>query len=119
MKNLINIILVSLFVIAGITGCNRSSINEAKLNDSIRVLNERINITVENNKQLFSMYKVAVDSISTLNREAEVLRQKQMTEQQFLDLYDFQTVKKYWSICKRNPSQKKYLMGWLNRIFEK
>jgi hypothetical protein len=57
-------------------------------------------------------YEAAQDSIRKLNERPI------MTADQFVRLYKYDRVKRAYLICKRNPTQKKYLNGWLARIIE-
>jgi hypothetical protein len=41
-----------------------------------------------------------------------------MTSDQFMELYKYESLRKYYNICKKNPTQKKYYWGWTARIFE-
>lgn len=52
------------------------------------------------------------DSISRLNKRPV------MTEAQFIQLYKYDRLLKYYKICKKNPSQWKYYKGWSSRVFE-
>lgn len=52
------------------------------------------------------------DSIAKLNRKPL------MTEAQFVKLYKYERLARYYRICKRKPSQWKYYKGWSIRVFE-
>ncbi len=41
-----------------------------------------------------------------------------MTSDQFLTLYKYDRLYKYYRICKNNPTQWKYYKGWTIRVFE-
>ena len=41
-----------------------------------------------------------------------------MTADQFVRLYNYDRLLKYYTICKRKPTQWKYYKGWSTRVFE-
>jgi hypothetical protein len=41
-----------------------------------------------------------------------------MTSYQFVQLYKYARLQKYYKICKHNPTQWKYYKGWSARVFE-
>lgn len=53
-----------------------------------------------------------LDSIQKLN-----VRQV-MTTEQFVKLYKYERLERYYRICKRKPTQWKYYKGWSIRVFE-
>jgi len=57
-------------------------------------------------------HTVLKDSISRLNKR------QVMTEAQFIQLYKYDRLLKYYKICKKKPSQWKYYKGWSIRVFE-
>ncbi len=52
------------------------------------------------------------DSIAKLNARPV------MTKAQFVKLYKYERLLKYYRICKKKPSQWKYYKGWSTRVFE-
>ena len=52
------------------------------------------------------------DSIVKLNKRAV------MTNEQFIKLFKYEQLYKYYRICKKKPSQWKYYKGWSTRTFE-
>lgn len=52
------------------------------------------------------------DSIRKLNARPV------MTAEQFVKLYKYDRLERYYRICKRKPSQWKYYKGWSTRVFE-
>jgi len=52
------------------------------------------------------------DSIAKLNQRPV------MTKHQFIQLYKYDRLLKYYKICKRKPTQWKYYKGWSTRVFE-
>jgi len=57
--------------------------------------------------------------ISTLNDSIAKLNARPlMTKAQFLDLYRYDRVKKYYRICVNKPSQWKFIKPWLRRAIE-
>ena len=68
-------------------------------------------------------YKVKCDSLThicvRLNDSLEKLNKRPgMTEMQFVQLYKYDRLLKYYKICKRKPTQWKYYKGWSIRVFE-
>lgn len=59
------------------------------------------------------------DTISMLRDSIKVLNQRTITESQFIKLYKYESLYKYYRIVINNPSQKKYFWGWSKRTFEK
>lgn len=57
-------------------------------------------------------YEIALDSIAKLKQRPV------MTKQQYLDLYKYERLKKYYKICKARPVNWKYYKGWSTRVFE-
>ncbi|HZK67970.1 MAG TPA: hypothetical protein VFC36_00075 [Paludibacter sp.] len=51
------------------------------------------------------------DSIAALNQRTI------MTEAQFITLYKYDRLNKYYLICVKNPTQWKYYKGWSIRVF--
>ena len=59
------------------------------------------------------------DSVIMLNRSIEKLKEQPvMTNDQFVRLYKYDRLLKYYQICKRKPTQWKYYKGWSIRVFE-
>ena len=57
--------------------------------------------------------------IALLNDSIVKLNQRPvMTKQQFILLYKYDRLLKYYKICKRKPTQWKYYKGWSIRVFE-
>ena len=56
--------------------------------------------------------KLLQDSITKLNARPV------MTAEQFVKLYKYERLERYYRICKRKPSQWKYYKGWSTRVFE-
>jgi len=57
--------------------------------------------------------------IALLNDSIAKLSQRPlMTKQQFIQLYKYDRLLKYYKICKRKPTQWKYYKGWSIRVFE-
>jgi len=52
------------------------------------------------------------DSIAKLNKRPV------MSADQFVRLYKYDRLLKYYKICKRKPTQWKYYKGWSIRVFE-
>lgn len=73
--------------------------------DSIRILNDSLECAREDNV-------ILSDSIEDL------LIRPMMTPEQFIQLYKFERLEKYYKICTKNPSQWKYYKGWSSRVFK-
>lgn len=52
------------------------------------------------------------DSIAKLNKRTTI------NSAQFVALYKYERLYKYYRICVKNPSQWKYYKGWSIRVFE-
>ena len=76
-----------------------------KLADSITVLHQQ--------------NKIMVIRIHTMQDSIYALKQHPlMTADQFIQLYKYDRLHKYYLICKKNASQWKYYKGWSIRVFE-
>ena len=65
--------------------------------------------------------QVSRGSDSTAYYKALYLKQLNkpvMTSDQFVRLYKYDRLLKYYAICKKKPSQWKYYKGWSTRVFE-
>ncbi len=56
--------------------------------------------------------RLLTDSVNKLNNRPL------MTKQQYLDLYKYERLLKYYNICKSRPVNWKYYKGWSTRVFE-
>lgn len=104
MKKLIFLLLVLL------AGCSTPpatvlKVDYLKLADSIKVLKAQ-------NQAYISQLQIMQDSISVLKQRPL------MTSEQFLLLYKYERLYKYYRICKKNETQWKYYKGWSIRVFE-
>ena len=71
-------------------------------------------------KELQEMDSIKSDSIAKLNNIIDSLKAKpMMSQEQFLKLYKYESLYKYYRIVVNNPSQKKFFCGWSKRTFEK
>ena len=97
------------FILLLAIGCNGQEIvprtEYLKLADSITVLHQQ-------HKSMVIQIQLMHDSI------AELKQHPLMTADQFIQLYKFGRLNKYYLICKRNPVQWKYYKGWSTRVFE-
>lgn len=83
-----------------------------KLQDSI----ESVGLTYQQSQARIASLQ---DSIIVLSDSIEdLLIRPMMTADQFIQLYKFERLEKYYRICKRNPVQWKYYKGWSIRVFE-
>ena len=129
------VIFVSLcFLVLGLVGCTSCKpINDSvdtsyvkQLEDSIARLNGTIDtlniavVTYESYLVAFSNQSIRhIDRIDSLNDSIKKLNERPlMTKAQFLDLYKYERLLKYYKICKNNPTQWKYYRGWSTRVFE-
>ena len=65
--------------------------------------------------------QVSRGSDSTAYYKALYLKQLNkpvMTSDQFVKLYKYDRLLKYYTICKKKPSRWKYYKGWSTRVFE-
>ncbi len=76
-----------------------------KLTDSISVVRSE-------NAELVRKIAILRDSISVLKERPL------MNSDQFIQLYKYGRLNKYYQICKKNPTQWKYYKGWSIRVFE-
>ncbi|MEA4981424.1 MAG: hypothetical protein VB066_01775 [Paludibacter sp.] len=56
--------------------------------------------------------RLLIDSINELNSRPL------MTKKQYIDLYKYERLLKYYNICKSRPVNWKYYKGWSIRVFE-
>jgi hypothetical protein len=42
-----------------------------------------------------------------------------LSVENFIKIYKYERLRKYYLICKKNPSQWKFYKGWSARVFEK
>ena len=129
MKRVILVSLLLLFVWFTSMSCKPVKINqiyEKSLEDSIVKLNSKID-TMTLALATYETYLIALanqeilatDSIIYLNDSIKRLNEiPLMTKAQFLDLYKYERLFKYYKICKNNPTQWKYYRGWSTRVFE-
>jgi hypothetical protein len=96
------------------------------LKDSVEKLNTKVNkltfmaTTYETYLVAYENERIAKDdSIRLLTDSVNKLNSRPlMTKAQFLDLYRYERVKKYYRICVNKPTQWKYIKGWLRRAIE-
>ena len=129
MKRVILVSLLLLFVWFTSTSCRPVKIDkgyEKSLEDSIVKLNSKID-TMTLALATYETYLIALanqeilatDSIIYLNDSIKRLNERPlMTKAQFLDLYKYERLLKYYKICKNNPTPWKYYRGWSTRVFE-
>jgi len=125
-------IVVCMIVFIGFTSCKveNTAIEQPDyikiLQDSIAQLNSKIDtlnfavVTYESYLVAYSNQAVRqIDRIDSLNDSIQKLNERPlMTKAQFLDLYKYERLLKYYKICKNNPTQWKYYRGWSTRVFE-
>ena len=80
-------------------------------------------ISINEYESLLSDYymldSINKDSIKILRNTIDTLKAKPiMSEEQFLKIYKYESLYKYYKIVMNNPSQKKFFWGWSKRVFE-
>lgn len=70
-------------------------------------------------KELQKMDSIKSDSLVLLKDSISKMNSPSMTEDQFIKLYKYESLYKYYRIVINNPSQKKFFWGWSKRTFEK
>lgn len=116
-------ILIGLFILVGCVKSDKYTDLANKYNillskDSISQ-NEH-DFLMKGLKELQEMDSIKSDSISKLNNIIDSLKAKPiMSQEQFLKLYKYESLYKYYRIVVNNPSQKKFFWGWSKRVFEK
>ncbi|MBP1638993.1 MAG: putative Peptidoglycan domain [Bacteroidetes bacterium] len=53
------------------------------------------------------------DSICKLNQRPA------MTSKQFIEIYKYETLLKYYRLCQKKPTNWKFYKGWSARVFDK
>jgi len=74
----------------------------------------------------FSQKSTQTDSYAVLNHRilelqdsiVKLNKRPVMSVTQFVNLYKYDRLLKYYKICKRKPTQWKYYKGWSIRVFE-
>ena len=96
------------------------------LKDSVSKLNAEIEMltsTAATYEKYLVVYEnervIVIDSIELLIDSINKLNQRPlMNKQQFLDLYKFERLLKYYKLCKARQVNWKYYRGWSTRVFE-
>ncbi|MDD2996357.1 MAG: hypothetical protein PHP99_09125 [Paludibacter sp.] len=96
------------------------------LKDSVQKLNMQVDkltfmaATYETYLVAYENERIAKDdSIRLLTDSVNKLNARPlMTKAQFLDLYKYERLLKYYKICKARPVNWKYYKGWSTRVFE-
>ena len=116
-------ILIGLFLLVGCVKSDKYTDLETKYNlllskDSVSQ-NEH-DFLINGLKELREIDSLKSDSITKLNNIIDSLKAKPiMSQEQFLKLYKYESLYKYYKIVINNPSQKKFFWGWSKRVFEK
>lgn len=121
MKKII-FILIGLFVLVGCVKSDKYTDLETKYNlllskDSIS--QSEHDFLIKGLKELQEIDSIKSDSIYKLNNTIDSLNNKSMSEDNFIKLYKYESLYKYYRIVINNPSQKKFFWGWCKRTFEK
>lgn len=119
MKNITHLVLILLVVLIGVFSCNKQSQSVNITSDSLTSLYQELDEVKNINIELFANYKQLADSVSVLKDSLEKLNKKPlMDEKLFIKVYKYETLLRYYQICKKNPSQWVYYRGWSTRVFE-
>jgi len=108
------ITLLAILSAIGISLVSQKKIEKQELNSYQRIdsMEARQTSLQEKYEDLRDSLKIYRDSITVLNYAPR------MTKQHFQDLYKYEAIKHKFHICKRRPTNKKYLYGWIRRILE-
>jgi len=118
------ILLLAPFIVIGYMACQPTRVENAsrQCKDSVSILREQIDsltCVTKNYEENLLRCKEMSDSINFLHDSiGQLLQRPMMTEQQFLDLYRYERIKKYFDLCEKDASQWKYMKGWLRRVME-
>ena len=97
------------FLLVLLASCHRpetiAKTEYLKLQDSIKVLKSQ-------KASQATTIVILRDSI------ADLKERPLMNSDQFIQLYKYGRLNKYYQICKKNPTQWKYYKGWSIRVFE-
>ena len=116
------IILLATFIFVGCVKSDRYSDLKARC-DSLLVRDStnksETYLFVSQLNELQKSDSIKSDSISKLNIIIDSLKAKpMMSEEQFLKIYKYESLYKYYKIVINNSSQKKFFWGWSKRVFE-
>lgn len=124
-------VLCFLLVVVGLVSCdagqpvhNQSDVDSLRMmSDSVQVLNAKMLRMASTYSHCISTFEFQIqeqnDSLMILRDSLIKLNDRPlMTKKQFLDLYKYERLYKYYRICKNNPTQWKYYRGWSTRVFE-
>ena len=121
MKRFIIAIIIS-FVFVGCAMSDRYTEMQAKyaaLLKSDSISKSEYDFLMCGLKELQNIDSIKSDSLVLLKDSILKLKSPSMTEEQFVKLYKYESLYKYYRIVINNPSQKKYFWGWSKRTFEK
>lgn len=121
MKRFIIALIISFFC-AGCAMSDRYTEMQAKyatLLKSDSISKSEYDFLVCGLKELQNMDSIKSDSLVLLKDSILKMKSPSMTEEQFIKLYKYESLYKYYRIVINNPSQKKYFWGWSKRTFEK
>lgn len=136
MKSLISILL--LCMVAILSNCKPSQEVVSKseymaLQDSIQLYNVKItSLAAEKEKMKDSTEVIRQDQERTLRclrtlKDSVVMMQDSienllirpmMTNDHFVMIYKYLSIKKYFLICEKNPTQYKYFKGWVIQVIQ-
>lgn len=96
-----------------------------KQSDSITYLKGRLDTVLQMaviyEESLVAMQNTDIiqDSIiKSLKDSISGIRSVSMTKSQFIELYKYKRLEKYYYLCKKRTSYWKYYKGWSTRVFE-
>jgi len=99
----IGVILLFVFVFVWVVFCSSYLVKTAKVINSV---------SIDSTAYYKASYNMLSDSIVKLKQRPV------MTIDQFVILYKYDRLLKYYKICKHKPTQWKYYKGWSTRVFE-
>jgi len=121
MKKLL-IVFFTLFAFIGCAKCDKYASLDCKYKKLLSedsITKSEYKFLIDGLYELKSIDSLKSDSIHTLNDSIQVLNAKPiMSESQFIELYKYESLLKYYKIVNKNPTQKKYYWGWSKRVFE-
>jgi|WetSurMetagenome_2_1015567.scaffolds.fasta_scaffold02563_14 hypothetical protein len=121
MKKLL-IVFFTLFAFIGCAKSDKYTSWECKYKQLLRedsITKSEYNFLVRGLYELKNVDSLKTDSVQMLKDSINQLNSKPlMTKEQFIKLYKYESLYKYYRIVINKPSQKKYYWGWSKRVFE-
>lgn len=112
MKTLLLPLLLGMSLVSCSSQTSKHPLQCYPSSDSIQVLLDSIHT-------LNLMYDAQSELVYAQDTTIHNLQTKPvMSPEQFIQLYKYQRLEKYYRICKKNPTQWKFYKGWSTRVFE-